>query len=108
MNTNLTNQERLALLCGALASFALAPTNSKKSDVQKAIKDYQDAWIANNKTDSLFGEEWDADALEGFRNEAFVAEIMQAIRFGILEPDKDVMASLHGVVDTFKHNKVPF
>lgn len=103
MNTNLTNQERLALLCGALASFALAPTNSRKSDVQKAIKEYQDAWIANNKTDSLFGEDWDAEALQGFRNEAFLAELFDAIRHGFMEYDKDILGALQSAVSMHKH-----
>lgn len=45
MAIELSNEERLGLICGAMAAFASAPTPSRKTDLTKALGEYQQAWI---------------------------------------------------------------
>ena len=108
MNTNLSNADRLALICGSLAAFAVAPTNSRKSDLTKAITEYQNAWVANHKTETLFGEELESEIMEMMSNEGRITGFLQAIRHAVIESDAEVLASLAQAADAAADHGTPF
>ena len=85
---DLTNQERLGYIIGALAHFAEMPRASGGSDLNKALKEYQDAWI------QAHGDDEQAFVL----NEYLAVAALRALRMALIDRDPDCITAMQRLI----------